>query len=267
MFYEYDTGTENLATLAAKLAGYHHLAAATGIRTPVGFWITRPRREPHARQALAGAHHALPHPQPLIVLTGTPQPDLHNPERRAAPRAARGRPDHGRSGMAAAVPPPPPPPPGTRDPRRTRRPRGHRHRRGRLRPGAPARTRRRPATPGSSARAAASSSRALTPTRRTTPHDPRRPLRTRTAAVHTPAGVIRANPVRPGAGPNPTTAGQAAPDGKPVPGRERRAFRCPRPRRSRRPSPRPVPVLVPVWSTAMIKKSSRARGDLTHAHE
>ena len=76
MFYEYDTGTENLTTLAAKLAGYHRLAAATGIRTPVGFWITRPRREPHARQALTGAHHALPHPQLLTVLTGTPQPDL-----------------------------------------------------------------------------------------------------------------------------------------------------------------------------------------------
>jgi hypothetical protein len=77
MFYEYDTGTENLTTLAAKLAGYHRLAAATGIPTPVGFWITRPRREPHARHALAGAHHALPHPPLLTVLTGTPQPDLH----------------------------------------------------------------------------------------------------------------------------------------------------------------------------------------------
>jgi hypothetical protein len=76
MFYEYDTGTENLTTLAAKLAGYHRLAAATGIRTPVGFWITRPRREPHARQALTGAHQALPHPQLLTVLTGTPQLDL-----------------------------------------------------------------------------------------------------------------------------------------------------------------------------------------------
>jgi hypothetical protein len=76
MFYEYDTGTENLTTLAAKLAGYHRLAAATGIATPVGFWITRSRREPHARQALTGAHHALPHPQLLSVLTGTPQPDL-----------------------------------------------------------------------------------------------------------------------------------------------------------------------------------------------
>ena len=76
MFYEYDTGTENLTTLAAKLAGYHRLAAATGIPTPVGFWITRPRREPHARHALTGAHHALPHPQLLMVLTGTPQLDL-----------------------------------------------------------------------------------------------------------------------------------------------------------------------------------------------
>ena len=109
MFYEYDTGTENLTTLAAKLAGYHRLAAATGIRTPVGFWITRPRREPHARQALAGAHHALPHPQLLTVLTGTPQPDLHTPRPRHAPRAARGRPDRSRSRVAAPAPPSPPP--------------------------------------------------------------------------------------------------------------------------------------------------------------
>ena len=157
MFYEYDTGTEDLTTLAAKLAGYHRLAAATGIPTPVGFWITRPRREPHARQALAGAHQALPHPQLLIVLTGTPQPDLHALE--PADRLATVRIDETAAG-AVWLPLHPTPTPDTpawavgRSPNSPRQP-------GAVAVACPTPIR---ATPGTSARAAGSNSLPRIPT-------------------------------------------------------------------------------------------------------
>jgi hypothetical protein len=53
-FLEYDTGTEDLPRLIAKLAGYAALAARTGIATPVLFWLPSPSREAALRTRLAG---------------------------------------------------------------------------------------------------------------------------------------------------------------------------------------------------------------------
>jgi Replication-relaxation len=53
-FLEYDTGTEPLGRLIAKLAGYRDLAARTGIPTPVLFWVPAMRRETALRARLAG---------------------------------------------------------------------------------------------------------------------------------------------------------------------------------------------------------------------
>lgn len=89
MFCEYDTGTENLTALASKLTGYHRLAAATGITVPVAFWITRARREPSARAALAAAHRALPDPRLVPVVTATPQ-HLPHPDSLARDPGPRG---------------------------------------------------------------------------------------------------------------------------------------------------------------------------------
>ena len=52
-FLEYDTGTEPLSRVTAKLAGYAALAARTAITTPVLFWLRSPGREAalHARLA------------------------------------------------------------------------------------------------------------------------------------------------------------------------------------------------------------------------
>src|SRR6185437_11069094 len=61
-FLEYDTGSENLTQLTRKLAGYHALAAATGIRTPVLIWLSSTRRETTARRALAAALARLERP-------------------------------------------------------------------------------------------------------------------------------------------------------------------------------------------------------------
>ena len=49
---EYDTGTERLARLAAKLTGYAALAQAAGAATWVAFAFTSPRREAEARRVL-----------------------------------------------------------------------------------------------------------------------------------------------------------------------------------------------------------------------
>jgi hypothetical protein len=51
-FLEYDTGSENLHRVAAKLAGYTSLAARTGITTPVLFWLPTARREAALRALL-----------------------------------------------------------------------------------------------------------------------------------------------------------------------------------------------------------------------
>lgn len=69
-FLEYDAGTENPTRLGTKLAGYQRLAAATGITTPVLFWLTRPGREPAARTHLNGAQHALDRSDLVPVATG-----------------------------------------------------------------------------------------------------------------------------------------------------------------------------------------------------
>jgi hypothetical protein len=53
-FLEYDTGTEPLTRLIAKLAGYAALAARTGITTPVLFWLPSPSREAALHARLAG---------------------------------------------------------------------------------------------------------------------------------------------------------------------------------------------------------------------
>jgi len=53
-FLEYDTGTEALGRLVAKLAGYRDLAARTGIPTPVLFWVPTMRREAALRARLDG---------------------------------------------------------------------------------------------------------------------------------------------------------------------------------------------------------------------
>jgi hypothetical protein len=73
-FLEYDTGTENLAVLAAKIHGYHRLALATGITTPVLIYTARSGREPSARAALAHTLHALPHPALVPIATATTPP-------------------------------------------------------------------------------------------------------------------------------------------------------------------------------------------------
>jgi hypothetical protein len=69
-FLEYDRGTEPLDRLAAKLAGYQDLAAATEIATPVLFWLPTGGREATVRQALAGA--ARWGPVRFLVVTASP---------------------------------------------------------------------------------------------------------------------------------------------------------------------------------------------------
>lgn len=64
-FVEYDTGTEPLARLAAKLAGYAELAAAGGPRHPVCFWLPTTAREAHLRRLLAER------PRDVIVATAS----------------------------------------------------------------------------------------------------------------------------------------------------------------------------------------------------
>lgn len=68
-FLEYDTGSENLTQLTRKLIGYHALAAATGIRTPVLIWLPSARRETAARHALAVALARLERPELVPVAT------------------------------------------------------------------------------------------------------------------------------------------------------------------------------------------------------
>jgi hypothetical protein len=69
-FLEYDRDTEAPQRLAGKLTGYLQLAQASGIATPLLWWLPTPVRETTARQALAGTS--------LPVATATPHPD-HSP--------------------------------------------------------------------------------------------------------------------------------------------------------------------------------------------
>jgi hypothetical protein len=82
-FLEYDTGTENLGRLIAKLAGYAALAARTGITTPVLFWLPSPRREAGLRALLAAAARAGP-----AARTAGPAPGV--PVATTTPEAAAG---------------------------------------------------------------------------------------------------------------------------------------------------------------------------------
>ncbi|KOG53169.1 hypothetical protein ADK76_28820 [Streptomyces griseoflavus] len=66
-FLEYDTGTEPLPRLAAKLPDYQRLAQATGIRTPVLFVFPTLRREHAARRALASALTVADVPLPVAT--------------------------------------------------------------------------------------------------------------------------------------------------------------------------------------------------------
>lgn len=52
-FLEYDTGTEPLGRLAAKLSGYADLMTAADTCSPVLFWLRTPGREQHLHDALA----------------------------------------------------------------------------------------------------------------------------------------------------------------------------------------------------------------------
>ncbi|HEX4813273.1 MAG TPA: replication-relaxation family protein [Nonomuraea sp.] len=52
-FLEHDTGTETLSKVMAKLPGYANLAEATGITTPVLFWLPSHTREANLRKLLA----------------------------------------------------------------------------------------------------------------------------------------------------------------------------------------------------------------------
>jgi len=77
-FLEYDFGTELLAKLAGKLAGYAALAAATGITTPLLVWLPTSRREATARQLLTRAWRELDDPRSVPVATAAAE--LLNPE-------------------------------------------------------------------------------------------------------------------------------------------------------------------------------------------
>lgn len=70
-FLEYDFGTEALAKLAGKLAGYAALAQATGITTPLLVWLPTSRREATARRLLARAWRELDDRRSVPVATAT----------------------------------------------------------------------------------------------------------------------------------------------------------------------------------------------------
>jgi hypothetical protein len=71
-FLEYDTGSENLARVAAKLTGYRDLAARTGITTPVLFWLPTARREAALRALLASTAGGGPGLRPAGAIPGVP---------------------------------------------------------------------------------------------------------------------------------------------------------------------------------------------------
>lgn len=77
---EYDTGSESLPALTAKLDGYQALAEAAATRTNqacpvVLFCFTSPRREQTARRALAAAREA----HALRIATAALDPRLTSP--------------------------------------------------------------------------------------------------------------------------------------------------------------------------------------------
>ncbi|SEH02414.1 Replication-relaxation [Nonomuraea solani] len=54
-FLEHDTGTETLKRVADKLHDYRNLTDATGITTPILFWLPNPARETNLRKLLASS--------------------------------------------------------------------------------------------------------------------------------------------------------------------------------------------------------------------
>ncbi|MFI6098206.1 replication-relaxation family protein [Lentzea sp. NPDC051213] len=81
-FLEYDFGTEVLAKLAGKLAGYAALAEATGITTPLLVWLPTSRREAAARRLLYRAWRELDDPRSVPVATAAAElldPDAAHP--------------------------------------------------------------------------------------------------------------------------------------------------------------------------------------------
>ncbi|WP_219416947.1 replication-relaxation family protein [Pseudonocardia nigra] len=86
-FLEFDLGTEALSRVAAKLAGYAALTAATGITTPLLVWLPTSRREAGARTALYRAWRDLARPGAVPVATAaaglldprTPHPSPADP--------------------------------------------------------------------------------------------------------------------------------------------------------------------------------------------
>lgn len=81
-FLEYDLGTEVLAKLAGKLAGYAALAESTGITTPLLVWLPTSRREATARRLLHRAWRELANPHTVPVATAAAElldPDAAHP--------------------------------------------------------------------------------------------------------------------------------------------------------------------------------------------
>ncbi len=82
-FVEQDTGSEPLARVASKLAGYRDLAEADGVARQVLFWLAQPGREPGLRRALFDA--ALP-VAAAVAGTGNPADAIWLPVEKEAPR-------------------------------------------------------------------------------------------------------------------------------------------------------------------------------------
>ena len=68
-FFEYDTGTEALHRLVAKLRGYADLAAATAVSAPVLFWLPSSEREQNLLRELART----PSSVPVATTSGDPR--------------------------------------------------------------------------------------------------------------------------------------------------------------------------------------------------
>lgn len=88
-FLEYDTGTEALGVLAAKLADYYRLAGATAITTPLLVALPTRARETSARVALAQALAGLEHPELVPTATATPTSGTNRTAARWAATTAR----------------------------------------------------------------------------------------------------------------------------------------------------------------------------------
>ena len=115
-FLEYDTGTEPLGRLIAKLAGYRDLAARTGIPTPVLFWLPTMRRESRAARPAGRAAPARHTPMPPRPRRSPASPSPPPPPA-SAPTARRGRLAARRRPRATAAARPARPGPGTPPPR------------------------------------------------------------------------------------------------------------------------------------------------------